>query len=106
MFDSLERAFAEALPPGVSCSLRAERSASEVDSVRRGVAGPPRRTTNVGAMVTVEQDGATGYAATTDMSRSGLRRAISEALDWARASAGRMVPGYPSSTMTAHKGYL
>ena len=64
MTEALERAFAAIVPDGIACSLRTERSVSEYLSVRRGVASPPRRSTNVGAMVTVEHSGAQGYAAT------------------------------------------
>src|SRR5690242_15735078 len=104
MTDALERAFAAVVPDGISCSLRTERSVSEYLSVRRGVPSPPRRSTNVGAMITVEHRGAQGYAATTDLSENGLRRALNEALEWAKASAGRMVPGFPASTLTSEKG--
>lgn len=104
MTEALERAFAAAVPSGIACSLRAERSVSEYMSVRRGVPAPPRRATNSGAMITVEYGGAQGYAATTDLSQLGLRRALDEALEWAKASSGRMVPGFPTSTLTSDKG--
>ncbi len=104
MFDALERAFTRAVPVGIDCSLRAERSISESYSARRGVPAPPRRSTSVGAMITVEHGGAIGYAATTDLSEQGLRRALTDALDWAKASTGRMVPGYPASALTGEKG--
>src|SRR5689334_6459053 len=104
MTDALERAFAAVVPDGIACSLRFERSVSEYFSVRRGVTSPPRRSTNAGAMLTVEHGGAIGYAATTDLSEQGLRRALNEALEWAKASSGRMVPGFPASTLTGEKG--
>ena len=104
MTDALERAFAAIVPDGIACSLRTERSVSEYFSVRRGVAAPPRRSTNTGAMLTVEHQGAIGYGATTDLSESGLRAALTEAMEWAKASAGRMVPGFPPSTLTTEKG--
>src|SRR6185436_5248713 len=103
MTDALERAFAAIVPDGIACSLRTERSVSEYLSVRRGVPAPPRRTTNIGAMLTVEHGGAVGYAATTDLSEAGLRSALAEALEWAKASAGRMVPGFPPSMLTSEK---
>src|SRR5882757_8317809 len=104
MTEALERAFAAIVPNGIACSLRTERSVSEFLSVRRGVPAPPRRSTNVGAMLTVEYGGAQGYAATTDLSQSGLRSALDDALEWAKASSGRMVPGFPASTLTSDKG--
>jgi predicted Zn-dependent protease len=42
----------------------------------------------MGAMVTVVDGGGAGYAATADLSRDGLRRALREARHWARRSAG------------------
>ena len=104
MTDALERAFAAVVPDGVACSLRTERSVSEYIAVRRGVPAPLRRATNVGAMLIVESGGAQGYAATTDLSETGLRDALNEALAWAKASSGRMVPGFPASTLTSEKG--
>ncbi len=104
MFGSLDRAFANAVPSGIACSLRAEWTASEHYSVRRGVPAPSRRSTNLGAMITVEHGGAIGYAATTDLSERGLHHAISQALEWAKASAGRMVPGFPESNLTSEIG--
>src|ERR1041385_6455233 len=104
MTDAVERSFAAIVPDGIACSLRTERSVSEYLSVRRGVPAPPRRSTNSGAMLTVEHGGATGYAATTDLSEFGLRRTLNDALAWAKASSGRMVPGYPASTLTNEKG--
>jgi len=43
-------------------------------------------------MITV-WDGGLGYAATPDLSSTGLQRAIQQARDWARATAGRTLVG-------------
>ena len=104
MFDAIERSFGNAVPEGIACSLRAERTVVESYSVRRGVAAPPRRSVSKGAMLTVEHNGAIGYAATSDLYEAGLRKAIGDALGWAKASTGRMVPGFPASNLTAANG--
>ena len=104
MLESLERAFADAVPARTECSVRAEHSIEENLAVRRSAAEPQRRRVNTGAMVTVERNGGQGYAATTDLSVSGLRRAIDEASSWAEASAGRMVAGLGANGFTAAQG--
>jgi predicted Zn-dependent protease len=104
MLEALERAFAAIVPDGIACSLRYEHTLSEHLSVRRGVASPPRRASNSGAMLTVEHGGGIGYAATTDLSETGLQHALTNALEWAKASAGRLVPGFPPSSLTAERG--
>ena len=61
---------------GEFCSLRIVHSRSEYLSVRRGVVQPPHQNEDLGAMVTVfDKAGGAGYAATSDLSANGLRRA-------------------------------
>jgi predicted Zn-dependent protease len=104
MLESLERAFADAVPARTECSVRAEVAVDEQFTVRRNAAEPQRRRISSGAMVTVERNGGMGYAATTDLSAAGLRRAIDEAASWAEASAGRMVAGLGANGFTAAQG--
>ena len=74
----------------------------------RGISDPIRRGEDIGAMVTITltcggQAGA-GYAATSDISTSGLARAGKEALDWARLSAGHLVAApKPRATARHHE---
>ena len=77
-----------------ACDFWSVRSVSELSeriTVRDDVAEPPSRQRDAGVMVQVMRDGALGYAATTDVSESGLRRAFAQATDLARASTGRGV---------------
>ena len=76
-------------------SVRVMRSTSESLGVTRGVVDPIGLGEDLGAMVTVEAKGGVGYAATSDVSSSGLQRAGRDALAWAERSAGRMVAQPP-----------
>jgi len=104
MLESIERAFAGAVPAGVACSLRVERTIEERFTVRRNAAEPQRRRLNTGAMVTVEHNEGLGYSATTDLSAAGLRRAVDDAKDWAEVSSGRMVAGLGANGFTSARG--
>jgi len=72
-------------------SLRLVTQHSETISCRRGVIQPPSRVLNFGAMISVICDGGYGYAATSDLSRSGLQAALQQAQRWAKFSQGRLV---------------
>lgn len=86
MFSEVEQRFRNLMPAVDFCSLRLVRECHEVLSVRRDVVQPVRFTEDSGAMVTVV-DGGLGYAATPDLSQAGLKRAIQQAREWARATA-------------------
>jgi predicted Zn-dependent protease len=86
----LERRFREALPSGLAfASLRALDERNDTVEVRDDVVQPSHRARTVGGMVTVHHGGGLGYAATPDLSVSGLRRALAEACDWASRTTGR-----------------
>jgi predicted Zn-dependent protease len=90
--ESVARRFREALPAGLAfCSLRLVDERTEVLSVRNDVVEPPQRSRDVGAMVTVHHGGGLGYAATGDLSASGLREAVGRARRWAEVTAQRAV---------------
>jgi predicted Zn-dependent protease len=98
MSDALQHiaeSFVSVAPAVDYWSLRLVEERSEALSVRQGVLQPPYSGHHRGAMVTVLVGGAGGYAATADLSPAGLRRAAGEAVDWARAVAGRalLAPG-------------
>ena len=90
----LEQCFRALLPAVEFCSLRRVHTISEHLAVRRGVVQPVHRSEDQGVMVTV-YDGGLGYAATADLSPTGLRAAINTARTWAQASAGHslIAPG-------------
>ncbi len=89
--------FAAVAPACESWSIRVMRSRSEYLSVTRGIVEPVGLGDDLGAMITVQANGGTGYAATSDVSAAGLAAAGREALAWAARVAGRMVAGGVSS---------
>lgn len=91
MFKSLESRFREILPAVDFCSLRYVRQQDEMLAVRQDVPEPPESSFDAGAMITVVDKGGCGYSATSDLSLSGLKEAVSQARTWTRRSAGRSV---------------
>src|SRR5512143_1241558 len=87
IFSQIEKFFRELTPAVDFCSLRLVSERHESLTVRRNVVEPVRRSEDAGAMITVYAGGL-GYAATPDLSRIGLQRAIQQARDWARVTAG------------------
>ena len=51
--------------------------------VRQGVLQPVTTGRDAGAMITVLDKGGMGYAATSDLSKSGLAKAAQQAVAWA-----------------------
>jgi len=91
MLETLERRFRQVVGPVRFCSLRFVNELDEVVAVRQDVPQPVQRHEDAGAMIAVIDGGGMGYAATSDLSVSGLRAAFERAAGWARASAGRCV---------------
>jgi predicted Zn-dependent protease len=85
----VEKIFAAIIPSVDFCSLRLVETHQEWLSVRRDVVQPVRRSEDQGAMITVFDDGGMGYAATSDLSPAGLKRAIAQARNWARTTVDR-----------------
>lgn len=79
--------FREVAPAVDFCSLRLVEERREELTVRQGVVQPPQERVERGAMITVWDKGGLGYAATSDLSRAGLARAVARARDWAHATA-------------------
>jgi predicted Zn-dependent protease len=87
MHDAAARAFWEALPTGSFwASLRILQVDDAAYVLRKGVLQPPGRSRDRGGMITVREGGGLGYAATSDLSAQGLRRAIDRARAWAQAT--------------------
>jgi predicted Zn-dependent protease len=91
MLERLEERFRQIAPRGEFCALRAVQERSEFLSVRQDVLQPVVTSEDIGAMITVGAGGGMGYAATSDITLSGLRRAAECALDWAQHTARRSV---------------
>ncbi|MFO8151677.1 TldD/PmbA family protein [Thioalkalivibrio sp.] len=91
--EDFARRFRERVPAVDDWSLRIADVVSETLSVRRDVVEPVQLARDTGAMITVSEGGALGYAATSDLSRSGLAQATERAREWAlRAAPLRLFP--------------
>jgi len=101
---SFEALVRNAAPAADYWSARAVTETSEQLVVRRDVAQAPLRQRDAGVMLSVVHEGALGYAATSDMSESGLRRAFSRALDLAAACAGRSIFDYREADLPRASG--
>ncbi len=91
MFDSsalLRQRFAALRSTAELFSLRHVKQSHQSLSVRRNVAEPPFFSQDEGAMLTVRLDGVEAYAATADLSQSGLQRALEHAEALARQITG------------------
>ncbi len=88
--DGLEGRLRQALPSDVDyASIRFSEERAEYLAVRQGVVEPVSTSFDAGAMITVWAGGGSGYAATSDLSPSGLAAAVARARQWAAATAGR-----------------
>ncbi len=105
MTASFESTFKRLIPAVDFCSLRFVEEASEQLCVRQNIAEPPQSCVDRGVMITVIDKGGYGYAATSDISESGLRLAIQRAHDWAKLTAGRSVADYSAMAMPKPSGH-
>ncbi len=99
MFETVAAHFRETLPAVDFCSLRLVRETSQEITVRQGVLQPVRNEDDLGGMVVVHDRGGTGYAATSDLSPSGLAEATRRARRWAERSAQIAVVDYSAVPM-------
>ncbi|QDZ26868.1 TldD/PmbA family protein [Noviherbaspirillum sp. UKPF54] len=104
MPDSIRRLFHRLAPAVDFCSLRLVEERSEHLAVRQDVLQPATTGIDRGAMITVMHGGGCGYAATSDLSESGLKEAIRRARDWARESAGRSLVDYAALALPRPAG--
>jgi predicted Zn-dependent protease len=70
-------------------SLRLVDERRESLAVRQDIVQPPSTRLSRGAFITLVDAGGIGYAATSDLSKGGLRDAFERAHRWARLTAGR-----------------
>jgi predicted Zn-dependent protease len=91
MYERIEEHFRQVAPAVDFCALRWVSERSEFLTVRQNVLQPVVTSEDSGTMLTVYNGGGMGYAATSDLSLSGLRHAAEQAQDWAQQSAGHSV---------------
>ncbi len=107
MDPDLETLLRDALPTSVDhASARFVDERSQLVQVRQGVLDPVRTHADVGVMITVWAGGGSGYAATSDLTPSGLSLAAKRATEWAEITAGRGVLatpplGHPTGTYSS-----
>ena len=104
MLDSIQKDFQSLAPKADFCSLRYVEEISEQLSVQQNVAAPPQTCIDRGVMVSVIKSGGLGYAATSDLSRQGLKEALDRAERWATLTGGRSVVDYSSLAMPRPQG--
>ena len=100
MLKTIEQRFARSVPKDADfCSLRIQRENSESIAVRDAILQPVSCSEDLGAMLAVVgKNGGYGYAATSDLSEIGLRRAAARAMQWADQTAGKSVFGFAKSS--------
>ena len=91
MHEGIAERFRAIAPAVEFCSLRFVQQRSEFLSVRQNILQPVATAEDAGAMITVIAGSGMGYAGTSDLTETGLRRAAEHALAWAQRSAGRSV---------------
>lgn len=101
---AVEQRFRNIIPKADYVSLRLVEEHAERVSVRRGVMEPTSSSLDVGAMITIVEGTGAGYAATSDLSESGLRAAALRALRWARMAASRGVVDYSQVALPRPQG--
>lgn len=87
-------------------SLRHVRQASQKFEVVRNIPSPPRLTLDQGGMLSVRLAGIEAYAATSDLSQSGLQQALERAERLARGSACRPLLKQLPALSSARRDYL
>jgi len=93
LLDSIRDEFAPPRDASTEWTLRIVRQRDEILGVRRGVAEPYRHGVDLGAMVCVGRAGGVGYAATSHLTRDGLRDAFDRAAACADGSRANAVDG-------------
>ena len=104
MYDDIRSLFKQLAPAVDFCSLRLVDETSEQIMVRQNVLQPLGNRSDRGVMISVMHRGGYGYAATSDLSASGLKEALKRAQGWAEASAGRSVVDYSRIDMPRPSG--
>lgn len=92
MLQRISEYFRQVCPSDIHfASLRYVEEITEVVGIRKSVLQPVDKAIDRGVMVTVFHNGGMGYAATADLSLSGIRSAFQQAMGWAERTAGKLV---------------
>ena len=104
VMDSIESLARKTAPRADYWSVRAVTEQTERISVRDDVPEPPVRQRDAGVMVSLIRDGGLGYAATSDISAAGLKRAFASASELAAATSKRSLFDYRKVRMPRPDG--
>jgi predicted Zn-dependent protease len=104
MFETIASRWKAQMPAVDFCSLRLSRERSQEITVRQGVLQPVQNHDDLGGMIVVHHGGGVGYAATGDLSASGLAAAAAIAQEWARRSAAIAVTDFSAVPMPHPRG--
>ncbi|NBF05386.1 TldD/PmbA family protein [Pseudomonas sp. Fl5BN2] len=106
MFDfhpQLKQRFAALRTGAEFFSLRYVRESDQYLSVRKNIAEPPSLGRDEGAMLTVRVRGVEAYAATNDLSQSGLQAALDRAEQQARVIAAHALLDLREQPVSSHR---
>ncbi|MGD8396241.1 MAG: TldD/PmbA family protein [Candidatus Eiseniibacteriota bacterium] len=104
MPDTIEKRFRRVAPDVDFCSLRFMDERQEALQVRQGVLQPVSTSVDRGVMITIIDQGGLGYAATSDLTESGLKQAVREARRWARKTAAKAVTDFSQLELPESRG--
>ncbi len=104
MHELIQRRFQKLIPKVDFCSLRYLEERSEILKVRQNIAQPPTHRYDMGVMITIIDQGGLGYAATSDLSETGLRNAIAKAQQWAQQTQQNQLIDFTKFTMPHQQG--
>ena len=103
-FGDIVKTFRALVPAVDFWSLRLVDQRLERITVRQDKTEPPVNRHTLGAHITVVDGGGAGYAATCDLSRSGLGAAVRQATDWAHTTADIHLIGREEHAMPQRSG--
>lgn len=101
---SLKERFHNILSNVDFCSLRYVEEHTETLAVRQDIIQPPLNTHSVGVMITVIDNNGIGYAATSDLSESGLRQAFTRAHHWTKNTDKHTIVPFSEITLPKPQG--
>jgi predicted Zn-dependent protease len=104
MYQVLKQRFETVAPDTDFCSLRYVERQEETLEIQKDIVQPSIFKREVGAMLTVIDNGGIGYAATSDLSEKGLHQAMLKAQHWAARSRGILVTDLSQLKMPMTQG--
>lgn len=105
MLDEIASRFVKLSPSADYWSLRIVHDYGQHISVRQNILDPIENKNSTGIMLTVINDDGMGYAATSDLSDSGLKAAISKATEISNYSKSKLVFNAQAIAQPSRSGY-